>query len=285
MIIKNLAGTSLTQISQCFNEAFSDYFFKFTATEEYLHTRWKGAGVDYNLSFGVFIENKLVGFIIHGIDKWNSRKTAFNVGTGVIPEYRGKKFVKKLYNKTIPILKNFGIEQCLLEVIQQNEKAIKAYRSVGFKEKRELISFTSNFKPDEDKNALDIQVQFKIRNDITDVDWDKMKTFQDFEPSWENSISSLMRNKEIYQFIEVFKEKKLICYAIINPKTGYIPQFAITKSDRRMGYLKCLFKYLSAISNKLSVINVDKHSRHTIEFLQKFGFKEFVSQYEMEKIL
>ena len=69
MIIKNLSSIELSVITESFNEAFADYIMRFTATEEYLQNRWKGAGVDYNLSFGAFINDKLVGFIIHGIDQ------------------------------------------------------------------------------------------------------------------------------------------------------------------------------------------------------------------------
>jgi ribosomal protein S18 acetylase RimI-like enzyme len=285
MMIKDLASTSLSDITKSFNEAFSDYVMQFTATEEYLQTRWKGAGVDFNQSFGLFMNDKLVGFIIHGISKWNGVKTAFNVGTGVIPEHRGKRIVKKLYDYAIPVLKTQGIKQCLLEVIQENKKAIKAYKSVGFKEERELLSFIYNLDQNYDETDLDIQILLKIENDIIKVNWDLVETFWDFKPSWENSISSLMRNPDIYQFVGIFKEDTLIGYVIFNPKTGYIPQFAIAKNERRKGYGRYLFQKLTGMTKQLAVINVDKRSLQTLGFLKAFGFKEFVSQYEMEKNL
>ena len=261
------------------------YIIQFTATEEYLQNRWNGAGVDFNLSFGLFINDRLVGFIIHGIDEWNGVKTAFNVGTGVIPEHRGRRIVKKLYDFALPILKKHGIRQCRLEVIQENKKAIRAYRSIGFKEERELIGFTYNLDQPHDETTLDKQIQFKIKNDIMKVNWGILKTFWDFEPSWENSISSLMRNAENYQFVGVFKEETLIGYTIFNPKTGYIPQFAFSKNERGRGYGRYLFQKLTDLTKQLAVINVDKRSLKTLSFLNTFGFKEFVSQYEMEKSL
>ena len=57
MIIKDLSSTELKIITESFNEAFADYIMRFTATEEYLQNRWKGAGVDYNFSFGAFIND------------------------------------------------------------------------------------------------------------------------------------------------------------------------------------------------------------------------------------
>ena len=205
MKITSLTSTKLSEITKSFNAAFSDYIIQFTATEEYLQNRWEAAGVNYDLSFGAFIDEKLVGFIIHGIDNWNGLKTAFNVGTGVIPEQRGKKIVKKLYNYAIPILKSHGIEQCRLEVIQNNEKAVKAYQSIGFKEERELLGFTYKCNHLQYERYPVSQIQLKIKNDIRNIDWNILKSFWDFEPSWENSISCLMRKFENYQFLGLFK--------------------------------------------------------------------------------
>ncbi|UCE12540.1 MAG: GNAT family N-acetyltransferase [Candidatus Heimdallarchaeota archaeon] len=285
MIIQNLNSTSLSDITKCFNESFEDYIIQFTATEDYLRNRWKGAGVDFGLSFGAFIDRKLVGFVIHGIDEWHGLKTAFNVGTGVIPKHRGKRIVKKFYETTIPILKDHGIEQCRLEVIQENLKAINAYKSVGFQEDRELISFSYNLDHKKDETALDKHIQLKIRDNISNIDWNLLKTFWDFDPSWENSNSSLMRNAESWEFLEMSNDNQMIGYAIFNPKTGYIAQFGTSKEEREKGYIKVLFQKLRSLSNQLVVINVDKRAIQILNFLKTFGFKEFVKQYEMEKSL
>ncbi|MHA1968539.1 MAG: GNAT family N-acetyltransferase, partial [Candidatus Hodarchaeales archaeon] len=219
--------------------------------------------------------------------------TAFNVGTGVIPIHRGNRIIKKIYDHAIPILKNNGIELCGLEVIQENDKAIKAYKSVGFREKQELISFTFDldsipFDLDSipDQAESDAKFHHKIEKNIKNVDWDLVKTFWDFEPSWENSSSSLLRNPDQYEFIGIYKEDdELLGYAIIIPKTGYIPQFAIAKNKRGKGYAKGLFKNLTQISKKLAIINVDGHSSETLNFLKAYGFKVLISQFEMEKNL
>ncbi len=188
MIITNLTSTDLGDITNTFNAAFSDYIIQFIATEEYLQNRWEAAGVNFELSFGAFIDNKLVGFIIHGIDIWDGLKTAFNVGTGVIPEHRGKKIVKKLYNHALPVLKSHGIKQCRLEVIQNNEKALRAYKSIGFKEKRELLCFAYKSNQTQYEMPPFKQHQLKIENNISNVEWNILKTFWDFKPSWENSM-------------------------------------------------------------------------------------------------
>ncbi|MFX0086622.1 MAG: GNAT family N-acetyltransferase, partial [Candidatus Hodarchaeota archaeon] len=200
MLITDLTSTNLGDITNCFNAAFSDYIIQFTATEEYLRNRWEAAGVNFDLSFGAFIDQKLVGFIIHGVDNWSGLKTAFNVGTGVVPEHRGKKIVKKLYDHSFPILKSHGIEQCRLEVIQSNEKALRAYKSIGFKEDRELICFAYKRNQTQHEISPVKRDQLKIKNNISNVEWNILKTFWDFKPSWENSISCITRKLDNYQF-------------------------------------------------------------------------------------
>ncbi len=282
MFIRDLTSTNLSSITNCFNNSFSDYIIQFKATEEYLADRWSAAGVSYIHSFGAFNGKELIGFIIQAIDFWNGDKTAFNVGTGVVPDHRGKRIVKQLFNHAIPLLIKNDIRYGLLEVIKGNHKAIKAYKSVGFHKNRELNSYI--YSGDEKLNKTEIKdrIEIQIEEDISFTNWEYLKTFWDFQPSWENSVSSIMRRKEKYSFCSVRKDGIIISYAIINPKTGYIPQFATCKEERRKGYGKYLFSQLKGISEKLAVINVDESSQNTNDFLRGIGFNFYISQYEMK---
>ena len=47
----------------------------------------------------------MVGFILHALDKRNNKLTAFNTGTGVISEYRGKRIVNSIYTHALKCLK------------------------------------------------------------------------------------------------------------------------------------------------------------------------------------
>ncbi len=161
-----------------------------------------------------------------------------------------------------------------------------AYKGVGFQVKSKLLSFTYDLDSTEERVVSDTFYNRKIEKNIRNVDWDLVKTFWDFEPSWENSISSLLRNPDQYEFIGIYKEDdELLGYTIIIPKTGYIPQFAIAKNHRGKGYAKGLFNHLTQISKKLAIINIDKRSLETLEFLRTYGFKELITQFEMEKSL
>ena len=89
MIVKNLEKIEFDIIVDCFLKSFENYYVKLPTDKNYYKNRWRLAKVDYALSYGMFDDEKLVGFIISAIDKRNGEKIAFNTGTGVLPEYRG----------------------------------------------------------------------------------------------------------------------------------------------------------------------------------------------------
>lgn len=49
------------------------------------------------------------------------------------PEYRGNEYNKKILNYLIDWSKNMGIKYTTLEVYEENESAINAYKKIGFK--------------------------------------------------------------------------------------------------------------------------------------------------------
>ena len=108
MKIRPLTDCPLSQIVDCLGEAFENYFVKMPSDVEFWRNRFKAARVDYNLSYGVFDQDGLVAFIIHGIDQHLGQKTAFNTGTGVIPSFRGRQLVDKIYEFAIPKLKQLA---------------------------------------------------------------------------------------------------------------------------------------------------------------------------------
>ena len=275
MYIQSLENTSMDQITQCFNQAFANYFVPFNATPAYLKRRWQATGVDLSLSFGVFEGQQLGGFIINAIDQWRGHLSAFNAATGVIPEFRGQRLVKKMYEKAIPRLQNTGVKQICLEVICENEKAIKAYQSVGMKIGRRLRCFAGEISI-----SGAIQAKVKVEKQMI-AQWEVYQTFWDFEPSWEQFNPCVERAREAYTIYELHQDEQCLGYAIINPQNGSIRQFAIHPDHRRRGLGKLLFYHLSKVRPKLSLNNIDDRSEATCTFLEQLGFDNPINQYEM----
>jgi len=279
MEIRNLVGVDLQELTNCFNEAFANYFVEVHATEDYLRNRWKAARVRYDLSCGVFDEGRIIAFIIHGVDKKNGRLTAHNVGTGVVPAARGQNLVGQMYTNMLPDLKAAGVTCCSLEVICENVRAIRAYEKVGLQIVKTLPCFRGTPMIQSTKLA-----GLNIRQTHS-PDWDLYKSFQDYTPSWDNEISAIRTAGEQYAVFELCNASAVLGYAVINLANGYIPQFSIAKAFRRKGYGRMLFSGLSKHSPTLRVINVDQEAIAVVAFLEAMGLGQYLSQYEMQMFL
>ena len=273
MIVRNLENISLEEILDAFLLAFENYFVPMPVEKEYYENRWKVAGVDYSLSYGMFDGGKLVGFIIHAVDKRQGQLTAFNTGTGVIPEYRGKRIVQSIYDQALKDLRHQGIEKSTLEVITKNEIAIRTYQKVGFKIYKYYKCFNGTLK-------LDLPELPEIREvDLKDVDWDRLPD-QEFY-SWDNQRESVSRGP--FRFFNVVRRGEPESFFIINPDLNYLAQFGLLHSEN--GSWERLFAAIQQISNPVKINNVDARLKDKLKNLSLFGLENAIDQYEMELTL
>ncbi|WP_299115714.1 GNAT family N-acetyltransferase [uncultured Winogradskyella sp.] len=199
---------------KCFLLAFENYFVKMPTDYNYYKKRWEAAGVRYDLSYGMFDNETLVGFIINAIDERQGYLTAYNSGTGVIPKYRGQRIVKSIYDYAIPKLIQYGITKCQLEVITENIKAIKSYEGIGFKICKRFKCYKGTLSTKSKEDFSLNKVSFK------DMNWDVFPNQNLY--SWDNQKESLVNTN--YEFYQVEVDNKLQSYFIIDSKSGYIAQ-------------------------------------------------------------
>jgi len=147
MRIQTLQNSSVTVLTDAFNQAFSDYIVPLKLTDQAMKQKILCDQIDLNLSPGFFIEQKLCGFILHGVEICNGKKIAWNGGTGVIPSCRKQGITAKLYDFILPQLSKIGIAKSNLEVIQSNQPAIHIYRKIGFENVGELLCYKGNVSP------------------------------------------------------------------------------------------------------------------------------------------
>lgn len=272
------------QIYEAFLEAFSDYIVDMSYMNEksFLNRSIKN-GIDFSSSVGVFENEKMVGYTLIGIDRFKNYRSAFDIGTGIIKDYRGRGIAREMFNFALPKLKEKGVEKFVLEVIQENEAAVKAYKKSGFEITREFDCFQLEFKKfkfrEISKNKLIIQ-------SIGKDNINEFKRFLDWEPSWENSFASIMRiPDEILLFEAVYKEESSGFLAYY-PALNWIMSIAVKKEERMKGIGYNLINYLvKQIRNKidfLNLINVESSDKAMIKFLKNSGFELYGKQYEME---
>ena len=270
MTVRNLNHISFDELLDCFLLAFENYYMKMPTDKNYYKQRWKAAKVNFNLSYGMFNNGKIIGFIIHAVDRRFDVQTAFNTGTGVIPEYRGRRIVKLIYEYAINDLRKNGIEKSTLEVITKNEKAIRAYKSVGFEICKEYMCFAGGIRTN---NETQLELKEML---IKNCDWDKLPNQQFY--SWDFQKETIIDGN--YFFYQVLSNNKPESYFVINPENKYLAQFDVL-NDNKKGWSR-LFEAIKQVSGEVKIINVDRRLTDKLDNIRLAGLQNTINQYEME---
>lgn len=272
MEIRDLSKTSLEEIVFAILMAFEGYFVTMPSDPAYWKSRFEGARVDWTCSFGLFDEGELVAFIINGVDDRGTSKIAFNTGTGVVPKYRGQKIVDQLYEYAFPFFKQKKITDYALEVVQENSRAIRVYERIGFEITKEYYCFKGKLA------ASAYQTILKQSN------LNKIQTSKEHLYAWDNSRSAIENSPDgTYRCYEVLSlEEEKIGFFVINPKSGYLPQFEIHQTDLKENWT-LLFDGIAQVNRDVKINNVDAKRMDQRAILTDLGLENIINQYEMER--
>lgn len=276
-----LRAQDMPEVHQTFLKAFADYFVPIQLTEEQFYTKLKRESIEPTFCVGAYEGTNLVGFILTGIGNYNGKPTAYNAGTGVVPAHRGHGLTKKMYDHLIYKLKQSGMEQCLLEVIQENKPALKSYEAIGLRTTRSLDCFRA--KKD------DLLLNASLPENITIAAaskpaWTTYSRLWDVTPTWQNTSGAIVRSPDDKIVLEARDtNNELVGYAVFFPKTGAIAQLAVLPAFREEGIGKALLKEVKdlTIAPALMLLNVDTEAVAFISFLKRRNFTRFLGQYEM----
>jgi len=268
MQIKNLSTTNINQIVACLSDSFSEYAVKMPSDPHFWAKRWKSARVDYALSFGVFDKDKLVAFIINGIDEHEGKRTAFNTGTGVIKSHRGQQLVDKMYAAATPHFKEQGIKKWMLEVLCNNKRAIRVYQRIGFKITRTLKCFKGNL------NISNPEITVKPI-DFNDRPIKENPNHHFY--SWDNRDEAIFTSDDYKTYLVYDKSEKYIGYFCIIPERDYLVQY-----ETDINNFPSLLAAISSVNSFIKVNNVDSRRVLIVDHLLNAGMENTVDQFEME---
>ncbi len=272
MNASTLNHTTIDEVIAAFLLAFEGYYVKMPTDYDYYKTRWKAAGVDLGRSYGMFDGDQLVAFIIHAVDERAGQLTAFNTGTGVLPAYRGRRLVKALYQYALPDLKQHGFEHSSLEVITKNEKAIRAYQSVGFTISRHYKCFAGKVK-------TDVNEPFELHEKaLATVNWDALPN-QAFY-SWDFQQGPILAGNNT--FYEVWHDGRPEAFFLLNPERTRLLQFDLLATANSEAWNRLFSAIKQTAADKISTINVDDRLTDKVAALHSVGLEITVEQFQME---
>lgn len=278
LALTSLENTPLPQLHKAFCEAFGDYSVPIDMPLERFQSNMKRNGYDPAVSVGAYADGRLVGFIMSGHRTWEGCDTAYDMGTGVIPTYRGQGIAKDMVGQLKTLLADKGLSRYILEVITTNTKALSLYEKSGFRKRRDFSCLRV------DKSALDTEVSYR-HDHPSSIDFTLMESFWDESPSWQNSSDSVRALSDSIQISTVVLDGRIVGYGLVNPANGDIPQLAVDKAYRKRGIGKSLIADLASMSSskQLRLINVADEGCQA--FLLHLGFEVYVRQYEMELVI
>ena len=131
--IRKLSMCTFSQAVKVWNDGFEDYFFDMNVSLENYLRRLYTQELSPSFSFIAFVKGVPAGFVLNGIRIINEKKVAWNGGTGVIPQFRGKGIGKALIKESINLYRQQKVDTALLEVVSQNERAFSLYEEFGYR--------------------------------------------------------------------------------------------------------------------------------------------------------
>lgn len=281
-----LQAQDMPEVHQVFLKSFADYFVPIQLTEAQFAAKLKRENILPAFCVAAYAGKEIVGFILTGLGEFNGKPTAYNAGTGVLPAHRGNGLTRCMYAYLFPKLQESGVEQCLLEVIQENVSALRAYKAVGFSTKRSLDSFRAT------KQELLLQgdePEGIVLQAVTKPDWETYQHFWDKPPAWQNTGTAFTNSPDDKIVLEARETGtgELVGYAAFFSGNGAIAQLAVAPSSRGQGIGKALLREVSnqVTAPALMLINVDADAVALKDFLRRRHFTHFLTQYEMVKPL
>jgi len=278
-----LRAREFSAIHRTFIDGFADYIIKFELTERQFKNHITLNAVDLDRSAGCFDNGKQVGVSLNGFGMWDGKRTVYDAGTTVLPEYRRRGLSRAMFEWMMPIFANHGAEQILLEVIKHNEPAVRLYEQLGFRTTRELLLLEGETSVELDRK---LPAEIEIR-EIHRHENIPFASFWDGMPSWQNSLDALERSMQMKRFFGAFADQTCVGYIVFSAGVGRLAQLAVDRGHRRRGIGTGLLREMQkdARNQKLTIINLDESMAGSVAFFENAGFKKVLTQLEMARDL
>jgi ribosomal protein S18 acetylase RimI-like enzyme len=279
----DLSGVSYTDLAAAFESAFADYTLATEAkSEDWVRNRLAKNAYDPTCSAGAFDGDRLVGFMLHGVADWRGERIAFDAATGILPDYRGQGLAGQLFEFTRPRLRERDVTRCILEVLKDNQAAIRSYHKMGFAITREFACFELLLTGKRPAGGSDPEI-FTMGKEALDAFEDQ----RSWIPSWENSFASIRRIPDTIYILVAVDEGRPAGLLVYYPTLNWLMSIIVRQESRGRGVgsrlLDELLRRLPASHERIRAIDCLRDDRGLVNFFTHRGFVEFAAQYEMSR--
>jgi len=282
--IRSLGDVSLETAHRASIEAFADYLVDVQMSLDEFEVMVRQNSVDLALSVGAFDGDRLIGIWVNGVRTVDGLRTAYDSGTAIVAAYRGRGLSKRMSHLSTRLLREAGVVQTFLEVLQQNEKAYGIYLADGFEVVRELKCLRTT-RP----RTGEVPLPAGLVLESGPFDKALVPRFppMEYRPSWQNATASMMQVAERVHSVVVRRDRAIVGYGLVMPARGRVTQLGVDDVLWESTVPAAILRALCGVarSEEVAAINVDPAATRTLALLRDHGFEPYVDQYEMSKPL
>ena len=287
--IRRLSACSFDDAVQAWNEGFQGYFVDMTLSLDRYLARLHYEGLSPEFSLMAFCEGRPAGFLLNGIRTNAGSKTAWNGGTGVSPEFRGRGVGKALMRATIDLYQELGVQIATLEAISENQPAISLYQQFGYEVVEGLV-FLNHEGPLSERVFRQANGQAYTAAQVAPYLVGQLEFYQPSAP-WQGHWQSLARHNG-EALVVADATGTAVGYALYKKKRdeqGRITEIALHQCVAVQGpdteaIIGCALGSLYApldLECKRSTYNFSKSNEAVVSMLIEAGFTSFIEQVHM----
>ncbi|RKP49954.1 GNAT family N-acetyltransferase [Cohnella endophytica] len=290
---KRLSELTMEETVALWNKGFEGYFVNIELSMEKFLARSVGEGLSLEHSLAAYEEGHPhpVGIVMNGFRVLEGKKVAWNGGTGIAPDYRGKGIGKLLMERNLQLYREQGVDIALLEAILQNERAIKLYQSIGYRVTENLVGMQHTGILD----AGQLQPTFPHRYAMTRGLPPEVRNlpFYRYFSAWQTQWASMKDGESLI----ISDGNEAVGYALFKRvfgEDGGLATIALYQCEAMPGrtdtaeILKAALREVyapSALSIKRLAVNIRASNKELIDLLSGLGFASYVEQVHMELVV
>lgn len=273
-----MADCTMNEILKAWNEGFEGYFTDVRMNVNQFVKRIAFEDLSASHSFLLFEGTEPIGIVMNGIRQIEDRKIAWNGGTGVVRDYRGKGIGRRLIEESLKVYKKEGVELSTLESIAENQAAIRLYESMGYEISDRLRIFNKEGKAGFENDG---HFDFK-RGPASNVAG--LSFYQKSYP-WQNHWQSLKDGQSL-----IVKDKdRPVAYALfkqsMDQSTTILYQCeANPEYPDPVGLIGAMLSYVFS-SGRNTVFDMPESNTVATDLLEKNGFQMQLEQVYMVKTI
>ena len=290
MELRVLGPDCLETLYPAYLEAFSDYVIPVRPSFEAFASMLERRGANWERSIGAFDGERLVGLQITALGAHGSANvpTAYDVFTGIVPSHRGRGLAGRMFEAAVEALRPGEARQFLLECIQTNEPALRAYAKQGFQRVRAFECLELDVEAARTADADPGAAAGGRRLEVCErelVALDDLASVRTWTPSWQNGDASLRRADTAPLVLSAEHDGSLVGYVACFRESGDVAQLFVRGATDFAPVARTLLSACAARTSpgveRLRLVNVPTDATRDLETYARVGARSFTRQYEL----